>query len=139
MKFTNQSGGSAPRKVKGVAKAGGEDPASAQHVELGVAHKITRPVAAMAGSFSRKIPGPAKAGQDVAGEANQVKITHGRGDAGKQTWKGARSGYTTVEAPKYVAAITSREEGMAAKQSVKGKHGKGAPRESQQVAGVSGL
>jgi hypothetical protein len=68
MKFTNQSGGSAPRKVKGYAKAGCEDPASAQHVELGYARKHTMPVAAMAGSFSRKIPGPLKAGQDVAGE-----------------------------------------------------------------------
>ena len=72
MTFTNQSGGSAPRKVKGYAKAGCEDPAAAAHVELGYSHKHTMPVAAMAGSLTRKIPGQLKAGQDVAGKSNQL-------------------------------------------------------------------
>jgi len=91
MSFTNQSGGSAPRKVKGYAKAGCEDPASAAHVELGVPHSHTRPVAAMAGSFSRKIPGPKKAGQDVAGKPNQLAAvkTHRYGKLTKS--KGGRS------------------------------------------------
>jgi hypothetical protein len=94
----------------------------------------------MAGSLSRKIKEPAKAGQDVAGEANQVKITHGRGDSGKQTWKGARSGYTTKSAPEYKGSpgpMNTGSSGMGKEQNVKGKDGKSAPRESQQVAGRS--
>jgi hypothetical protein len=54
----------------------------------------------MPGTKLRKIPG-GKAGNDVAGEANMVKITHGNSNPGKQTWKGARDGYTTRSIPAY--------------------------------------
>jgi hypothetical protein len=79
MKLTNQSGGSAPRKIKGAAKAGCENPASAAHVDVGIPHKVSMPVAAMAGSFARKIPGPEKAGQAVAGEAKHASQSFVRG------------------------------------------------------------
>jgi hypothetical protein len=121
-------------------KAGCENPATVAKVDVGHSHKLTRPVAAMAGSLSRKIPDAKKAGQDVAGEANQVKITHGKGDAGKQTWKGARSGYTTKSAPEYKGSpgpMNGSGSGMGKEQNVKGKDGKSAPRESKSVAGRS--
>lgn len=58
----------------------------------------------MPGDRTRKVPGPKKAGQDVAGEANQVKITTGDSQPGKQTWKGAREGYTMRSVADYIAA-----------------------------------
>lgn len=85
------------------ARTGNEDPATSQRTEV-ISNRQTKPVAAAAGSFSRKIPGPKKAGQDVAGEANFVKVTtrdaEGSLPAGvKQTWKGPEDGYTTRSIP----------------------------------------
>lgn len=98
------------------------------------------PKAAMAGSFARKVPSQRTAGQDVAGDANQVKITRGGSSSAKQTWKGARDGYTTKSAPAYVASpgpMNSRDSGMSKSQQVKGKDGKRVPSESKSVAGQS--
>lgn len=118
------------------SKAGCENPTpGSRMVEITVPHKTSMATAAMAGSFSRKIPGPKKAGQDVAGEANQVKITHGASPVGKQTWKGSREGFTIRKAPKFTPAISTPEHSGGARQSVKGKRGSKAPAEAAQVSG----
>ena len=80
-------------------RTGGENPATSQRSEV-IPNRQTRPGVQMPGSRTRKIPG-GKAGNDVAGEANQVKITHGNTSPGKQTWKGAANGYTTRSIPDY--------------------------------------
>jgi hypothetical protein len=92
---------------------GTENPATAQRTEV-ISHSQTRPVAASAGSFSRKIPSdcPVYAGQYVAGEADQVKITTGKSSPGKQTWKGAREGYTTRSLPAYTSSPEANGAGM---------------------------
>lgn len=79
MKLQNQSGGSASKSIKGYDKAGCENPATSQHVDVGITHKTSMPVAGMAGTFSHKIPGPEKAGQDVAGKAKHASQSFVRG------------------------------------------------------------
>lgn len=74
-------------------RTGNENPAHAQRVDV-ISNRQSRPGVQMPGERTRKIPGPMKAGQDTAGEANMVTITHGKSSPGKQTWKGAREGYT---------------------------------------------
>ena len=81
------------------SKAGCENPATSATSPV-IANRQTRPGVQMPGTKLRKIPG-GKAGNDVAGEANMVKITHGNSNPGKQTWKGARDGYTTRSIPAY--------------------------------------
>ena len=123
------------------SKAGCENPATSQRSDV-ISHGVTKPVAAMAGSFSRKIPGPVKAGQDVAGEANQVEISFKSKSPGKQTWKGSANGYTTRSFPSYVASPASStgqdtpsKSQNKGRQKVKGVMGKRAPGESKSVAG----
>jgi hypothetical protein len=57
----------------------------------------------MPGTRTRKVDA-GKAGNDVAGEANMVKITSGRHNVGKKTWKGSELGYTTRSIPDYKAS-----------------------------------
>lgn len=123
-------------KYRHGSKAGCEDPATFSTSEV-VSNRQSMPVAGMAGSFTRKIPGTTKAGQDVAGDANQVAITHGKSSPGKQTWKGAREGYTSRTVPKFEAAWTSHETSDRAEQSVKGKSSKRTS-EAKTVAGRGG-
>ena len=80
-----------------------ENPASSQSTPV-IRNRQTRPGVQMPGDRTRKFPEAKKAGQDVAGEANQVKITHGDSNPGKQTWKGARAGYTERSFPNYKPA-----------------------------------
>ncbi len=82
------------------AKTGNENPATAQETDV-ISNRQSMPGVQMPGTRTRKVPGSAKAGQDVAGEANQVAITHAKSSPGKQTWKGAREGYTTRSVPDY--------------------------------------
>src|SRR5229473_2599112 len=81
------------------SKAGLENPAHAEHVEISVKHSTKMPQAAMAGSFSRKIPGPEKVGQDVAGVADMTSVKGPKGQVGKKTWSGDTRGYTNVKMP----------------------------------------
>ena len=81
------------------AKTGGENPASAAKVDV-ISNRQSRPGVQMPGDRTRKVS-TGKAGQDVAGEANLVKITTGTSSPGKQTWKGASLGYTTRSVPDY--------------------------------------
>jgi hypothetical protein len=102
-------------------KAGCENPATSQRSDV-ISHGVSKATAAMAGSFNRKIPGPEKAGQDVAGEANQVVISFKNKSPGKQTWKGAASGFTTRSAPAYVASpASSTGSDTASKSQHKGR------------------
>lgn len=80
--------------------AGLENPAKSSTSPV-ISNRQTRPGVQLPGTRTRKVPGPAKAGQDVAGEANMVKVTHGSGPQGKQTWKGSASGYTVRSVPDY--------------------------------------
>lgn len=82
-------------------QTGGENPASSQSVPV-IANPQTRPGVQLPGERTKKVPGKVNVGNDVAGEANQVKITTGASYAGKQTWKGAKEGYTTRGIPDYV-------------------------------------
>ena len=89
-----------------------------------ISHKVTKAVAAAAGSFSRKFPEAKRAGQNVAGDSNMVKITKHRegGFDGKQTWKGSIEGYTTRAIPAYKPANVggnTLSSGNHAKQKVK--------------------
>lgn len=121
------------------SKAGCENPATSATSPV-ISHKQSKPGVQMPGDRTRKIPGPAKAGQDVAGEARQVKITHGNASPGKQTWKGSRDGYTTRSAPAYQAAEVGGNESDSdsdAKQSVKGKNPPRSHVENGNVAGRS--
>jgi hypothetical protein len=61
------------RKAPG-GVAGCENPATSQHVDVGIPHKVSMPVAAMAGSLSRKIPGSEKAGQAIAGKQQKAGV-----------------------------------------------------------------
>lgn len=82
MKLQNQDAGRSTKKIPtyhGSTKAGCENPATSQHVDVGIAHKHTMPVAGMAGTFSHKIPGSTKAGQDVAGKASHASQSFVRG------------------------------------------------------------
>lgn len=88
-------------------KAGCENPASSQRSDV-ISNRQSRPGVQMPGDRTRKVPGPSKAGQDVAGDEKQVTITHGRKSPGKQTWKGAESGYTTRSIPDYKPSPASR-------------------------------
>lgn len=84
----------------------------------------------MAGSLSRKIPGEVDAGQDVAGEANQVKIT--------KPSLGPVKGWSRLATPALPARSPAESASTfhsTAKQSVKGKHGS-APAEAEQVSGL---
>ena len=109
-------------------KAGCENPAKSQRSDV-LATKHVMPTAAMAGSFSRKIPDVKKAGQDVAGsDNNTVEISFKSKSPGKQTWKGAASGFTTRTPPAYVASPasstgqdTSSKSQHKGRQKVKGK------------------
>ena len=104
-------------------KAGCENPASAQHVDVGVKHSVSKATAVMAGSMSRKFPEAKKAGQDVAGsESNQVEISFKSKSPGKQTWKGSASGFTTKSAPAYVASpANSTGQDTSSKSQNKGR------------------
>ena len=145
------------------SKAGCEDPASAQKVDV-ISNRQTRPGVQMPGERTRKVS-TAKAGQDVAGEANLVAITHGKSSPGRQTWKGARDGYTSRSVTDYkpspclsthqdteeASSITPRGPGYlagkvklngelkrgdgSAKQSVKGKRSPRTDGEAKSVAG----
>jgi hypothetical protein len=91
-------------KSKIVARTGNEAPATQELVDV-IANRQTRPGVQLPGERTRKIPGPLKA--NSAGEADHVQITHGSleySSASKQTWKGAKAGYTVREEPKYVPA-----------------------------------
>lgn len=84
-------------------KAGCENPASSSTSPV-IANRQTRPGVQMPGTRTRKVS-EGKAGNDVAGEANMVKITHGKaGTSGKKTWKGSELGYTTRSIPDYKAS-----------------------------------
>jgi len=88
----------------------------------------------MPGSRTRKVTTE----RCACGVQDQVAITHGKSAGGKQTWKGAAQGYTTKSAPAFVGApgpMNMRNSGMGKVQSVKGKDGSRAPRESRSVAG----
>lgn len=82
------------------AKTGSENPASAAKVDV-IFNRQSMPGVQMPGTRTRKFPGPSKVGQDVAGESKFVEITHGKSSPGKQTWKGARDGYTIRSIPDY--------------------------------------
>lgn len=85
-----------------VAKTGQDEPATQEHVQITPANSQTRPGVQMPGERTRKVSGEAKAGQNVAGEAEMVKVAFSSKSPGKQTWKGAAAGYTVREEPKYV-------------------------------------
>ena len=117
--------------------AGLENPAKSAKTDV-ISNRQSMPGVQMPGSRTKKVASQ-KAGQDVAGEANQVKITTGGSYQGKQTWKGAKEGYTCKTAPDFKGAkvdLNTAASGMAKKQTVKGKHLGRAPGESKSVAGT---
>lgn len=121
-------------------KAGNENPARSSTTPV-ISSRQSMPGVQMPGERTRKAP-TGKAGQDVAGEANQVKITHGSKSPGRQTWKGSAEGYTSRSTPAYSPAEVggnTQSSGNHAKQSVKGVRGKSAPAEGKQVAGQFGV
>ena len=83
-------------------KVGNENPAKSATVPV-ISNPQSRPGVQLPGERTRKVDA-GKAGNDVAGEANQVKVTTGGGtpSVAKQTWKGAESGYTTRSVPEYL-------------------------------------
>lgn len=85
--------------------AGLENPAKSSTSPV-IPNRQSMPGVQMPGTRTKKVS-TGKAGNDVAGEANMVKITHGSGPQGKQTWKGAAEGYTVREAPVYKASPAS--------------------------------
>jgi hypothetical protein len=109
-------------------KAGCENPATSQRSNV-ISHGVSKPTAAMAGSFARKFPETKKAGQDVAGSNNnQVEIRFSTKSPGKQTWKGSSEGFTTKSVPAYVASPakssgsdTSSKSQNKGRQKVKGR------------------
>jgi len=104
-----------------MSKAGLENPATSQRSSV-ISHGVSKATTAMAGSFARKFPETKKAGQDVAGEANQVAISFKSKSPGKQTWKGAASGFTTKTVPAYVASpAKSTGQDTASKSQNKGR------------------
>lgn len=84
------------------SKAGCENPAKSSTSPV-IPNRQTRPGVQLPGERTKKVR-EGKAGQDVAGEANQVKISFGNKTPGKQTWKGAAEGYTLRSVPEYKAS-----------------------------------
>jgi len=83
------------------AKTGTENPATAQRTDV-IRNRQSMPGVQMPGTHTHKIPNPVFVGNEELATQDKVSARGGSRNVGKQTWKGARDGYTTRSIPEYV-------------------------------------